>query len=135
MLLLGETQENGIRYMSQEKSNYGKLGDTVLYTLKDGGIPVFKAYTNKKDRDFVFADAKEKSIRPKLEDAKEFILDTLQEQKQIATKELDELAAACGISAHSMKDAKAALRKDGQIHIWSVGRGKEHKTLISLKAT
>lgn len=123
------------RYMSQEKSNYGKLGDTVLYSLKDGGIPVFKAYTNKKDRDFVLADAREKSNRPKLDDAKEFILDTLQEQKQIATKELDELAAACGISAHSMKDAKAALKKEGQIHIWAIGYKNERKTLVSLKAT
>lgn len=135
VLLLGETQKNGIRYMSQEKSNYGKLGDTVLYSLKDGGIPVFKAYTNKKDRDFVLADAREKSNRPKLDDAKEFILDTLQEQKQIATKELDELAAACGISAHSMKDAKAALKKEGQIHIWAIGYKNERKTLVSLKAT
>lgn len=135
VLLLGETQEDGIRYMSQEKSNYGKLEKTTLYALRDGGVPVFKAYTNKKDRDFVLADAKEKSIRPRLEEAKEFIMDTLQEHKQISSKEFNELAAACGISDHSMKDAKAELRKDGQIHIWSVGRGKEHKTFIALKAT
>lgn len=134
VLLLGETQEDGIRYMSQEKSNYGKLEKTTLYALRDGGVPVFKAYTNKKDRDFVLADAKEKSIRPKLEDAKDFIMDTLQEHKQLSSKELNELATACGISDHSMKDAKAELRKDGQIHIWSVGRGKEHKTFIALKA-
>ncbi|MDE8704062.1 hypothetical protein PZH32_13985, partial [Adlercreutzia equolifaciens] len=33
VLMLGETPEKGIRYLTQEKSNYGKLGETVLYTL------------------------------------------------------------------------------------------------------
>lgn len=134
VLLLGETQEDGIRYMSQEKSNYGKLEKTALYALRDGGVPVFKAYTNKKDRDFVLADAKEKSIRPKLEDAKEFILLVLQGQKQMEVKELDQLAKDSGISEYSLRNAKAELRQEGQIHIWAVGF-KPKKWLISLKAS
>lgn len=134
VLLLGETQEDGIRYMSQEKSNYGKLEKTALYALRDGGVPVFKAYTNKKDRDFVLADAKEKSIRPKLEDAKEFILLVLQSQKQMEVKELDQLAKDSGISEYSLRNAKAELREENQIHIWAVGF-KPKKWFISLKAS
>ena len=38
VLMLGETQEKGVRYLTQEKSNYGKLEKTALYTLNDKGI-------------------------------------------------------------------------------------------------
>ena len=38
VLMLGETQEKGVRYLTQEKSNYGKLEKTALYTLNDKGM-------------------------------------------------------------------------------------------------
>lgn len=66
--MLGETQEKGVRYLTQEKSNYGKLEKTALYTLNDKGIPIFKTYTDKKDRDYVMAESRERNIAPALED-------------------------------------------------------------------
>ena len=135
VLMLGETQEKGVRYLTQEKSNYGKLEQTALYTLNDKGIPIFKAYTDKKDRDYVMAESRERSIAPALEDAKIFILDTLREQKQMEVSELDGLAKASGISTNSLKNAKAALKKDKEIHTWSIGNGyTEKKFFISLTA-
>lgn len=121
VLMLGETPEKGVRYLTQEKSNYGRLEKTALYTLNDKGIPIFKAYTDKKDRDYVMAESREKSIAPALEDAKIFILDTLKDQKQMEISELDGLAKASGISSNALKNAKAALKKDKVIHTWSVG--------------
>ena len=135
VLMLGETQEKGVRYLTQEKSNYGRLEQTALYTLNDKGIPIFKAYTDKKDRDYVMAESRERSIAPALEDAKIFILDTLREQKQMEVSELDGLAKASGISTNALKNAKAALKKDNEIHTWSIGNGyTEKKFFISLTA-
>lgn len=62
VLMLGETQEKGVRYLTQEKSNYGKLEKTALYTLNDKGIPIFKTYTDKKDRDYVMAESRERTV-------------------------------------------------------------------------
>lgn len=135
VMMLGETQEKGVRYLTQEKSNYGRLEQTALYTLNDKGIPIFKAYTDKKDRDYVMAESRERSIAPALEDAKIFILDTLREQKQMEVSELDGLAKASGISTNALKNAKAALKKDKEIHTWSIGNGfTEKKFFISLTA-
>lgn len=134
VLMLGETQEKGVRYLTQEKSNYGRLERTALYTLNDKGIPIFKTYTDKKDRDYVMAESRERSIAPALEDAKEFILDTLRGQKQMEVAELDGLAKASGISENALKNAKTALKKENVIRTWSVGFNPK-KYLISLTAS
>lgn len=135
VLMLGETQEKGVRYLTQEKSNYGRLEQTALYTLNDKGIPIFKAYTDKKDRDYVMAESRERSIAPALEDAKIFILDTLREQKQMEVSELDGLAKASGISTNALKNAKAALKSEKAIHTWGTGNGYTGKKyLIALTA-
>lgn len=134
VLMLGETQEKGVRYLTQEKSNYGRLERTALYTLNDKGIPIFKAYTDKKDRDYVLVESRERSIAPALEDAKEFILDTLRGQKQMEVSELDGLVKASGISENALKNAKTALKKENVIRTWSVGFNPK-KYLISLTAS
>lgn len=134
VLMLGETQEKGVRYLTQEKSNYGKLEKTALYTLNDKGIPIFKTYTDKKDRDYVMAESRERNIAPALEDAKMFIVDTLKDQKQMEVSELDGLAKASCISTNALKNAKTALKKDKEIHTWSVGFNPK-KYLIALTAS
>lgn len=135
VLMLGETQEKGIRYLSQEKSNYGRLEQTVLYTLSDKNVPIFKSYTDKKDRDYVMAESRERNIAPALEDAKMFIVDTLKDQKQMEVSELDGLAKASGISTNALKNAKAALKSEKAIHTWGTGNGYTGKKyLIALTA-
>lgn len=136
VLMTGITEDGNVRYISQEKSNYGKLSGTVLFSL-DECVPKFKCYSTKKDKDFIQAESRERNIRPVVEDAKEFIIDTLKEQKQMDVAELDELAAVNGISKNSLKDAKAALKKEGVTHVWSIGNNREktRKFIMSLKAT
>lgn len=126
---------DGLRYISHEKSNWGKLRDTVIFSL-DAGVPVFRNYSSKKDRDFIIEDSRQRNAAPAAEEAKEFILNTLNEHKQMEVSELDELAKAEGISNHALKDAKAALRKDGATHTWSIGNKKDNKRyFITLKDT
>lgn len=132
VLMVGTTAEDSVRYISHEKSNWGRLGSTVLFTLEDC-VPTFKCYSIKKDKDFIQADARERNTRPVVEDAKDFIIDTLKERGQMEVSELDELAKVTGISAHAMKEAKAALKKEHTTHTWSIGYGKDKKFYMSLK--
>lgn len=125
---------DGLRYISHEKSNWGKLQDSILFELNDG-VPIFKNYSKKKDREFILEDSKIKNNAPAAEEAKEFILDALQEHKQMEVAELDELAKVEGISKNALKDAKAELRKEGVTHTWSIGYGKDKKFFITLKDT
>lgn len=133
VLMVGETGEGDIRYISQEKSNYGPLSETVLFTTSGGKI-TFKGYTTKKDRDFVLSNDYATKQKPVKESTIEFILDFLKDgEKEIA--ELDEMAKAMSISDHSLKAAKADLRKSGKIKTWSVGYGSGKKYFISLTGT
>lgn len=134
VLMVGTTAEDGIRYISHEKSNWGRLGNTVLFTLEDC-VPTFKCYSIKKDKDFIQADAREKNIRPVVEDAKDFIIDTLKERGQMEVSELDELAKVTGISENALKQAKTVLKKEHATHTWSLGNGKDGKKkfFMSLK--
>lgn len=133
VLMVGTTPDEGIRYISQEKSNYGKLSDTVLFSL-DECVPTFKCYSTKRDREFIQAEARERNIRPVVEDAKDFIIDTLRERKQMEISELEGLAVANSISKNAMRDAKCVLKKEGVTHVWSIGYGSDKKFFISLKA-
>lgn len=132
VLMTGITKDSDIRYISHEKSNWGRLEKSVLFEL-DECVPVFKSYTPKKDREFIQEDARERSIRPVVEDAKDFIIETLTEHKEMEVQELDELAAASSISKHALKDAKAVLKKEGVTRVWSIGYGKDKKFVIALK--
>lgn len=134
VLMVGTTAEDDVRYISHEKSNWGRLGSTVLFTLEDC-VPTFKCYSTKKDKDFILADARERNIRPVVEDAKDFIIDTLEERKQVEVSELDELAKVSGFSKNAMRGAKEALKKEDTTHTWSTGYGKGKKFFMTLKAT
>ena len=81
-------------------------------------------------REFIQEDSRERNIRPVVEDAKDFIIETLAEHKET---ELDELAAASSISKNAMRDAKAVLKKEGVTKVWSIGYGSSKKFFISLK--
>ena len=51
-LMAGRTKDEGVMYLSHEKSNYGRLQKTILFSVTDTGIE-FKGTSKKKDRDYV----------------------------------------------------------------------------------
>lgn len=121
VIMAGETNEKGIRYLSHEKSNYGMTGSTILYAIDDEVIN-FKGYTEKKDKDFVTEVDYSTRQAPQREEAKEFILDFLKDgEKEVA--ELDEMAKVMSISVATMKRAKADLKKEGKIRYRAVTKG------------
>lgn len=132
VIMAGETNEQGIRYLSHEKSNYGITGSTILYGIDDDVIS-FKGYTWKKDKDFVTEVDYTTRQAPQREEAKAFILDFLKDGEQ-EVAELDAMARAQSISANSLKNAKADLKKEGQIKYRSEGFNPK-KFFVSLIAT
>lgn len=130
VIMAGETNEKGIRYLSHEKSNYGPTDGTILYMIEDEVIK-FKGYTEKKDKDFVTEVDYNTRQRPQKDEAKEFILDFLQDgEKEVS--ELDEMALAMSITKNALKNAKAELKKEKKIRTWSIGYGQSKKYFISL---
>ena len=132
VIMAGETNETGIRYLSHEKSNYGMTGNTVLYAIEDE-VVCLKGYTKKKDKDFVTEVDYTTRQAPQREEAKEFILDFLKDgEKEVS--ELDAMAKAQSISANSLKNAKADLKKEGKIKYRSEGFNPK-RFFVALKAT
>lgn len=135
VIMAGETNEKGIRYLSHEKSNYGPTGSTVLYAIDDEVVK-FKGYTDKKDKDFVTETDYTTRQAPQRAEAKEFILDFLKDgEKEVS--ELDEMAAAMSISKSTLKRAKSDLKKEGKVKYRpiSLGKGNGVKFNISLTDT
>jgi hypothetical protein len=133
VIMAGETSEKGVRYLSHEKSNYGMPGETILYSIDDEVIQ-FRGYTFKKDKDYVTEVDYSGRQLPQREEAKEFILEYLADgEKEVS--DLDAMSKAQSISANSVKNAKAELRKDGKIKYRNTGQGQNKKFYVSLIAT
>lgn len=129
VLIAGEAND-GLRYISQEKSNYGPLAQTVLFRLDSGKVE-FEGYTDKKDKDYVTAATAATYQAPAREDAKTFILDYLKDGEK-ETADLDGMMKAQGISGRTLERAKADLKKDGKIVYKHRGFGKDKKVYCKL---
>lgn len=129
VLMVGDTDEKGIRYLSHEKSNYSKTARTILFEI-EGEKFEKKGYTDRKDKDFITAADRARPT-PAKDEAKEFILNFLEDGKK-EVSELDSMAKAQGISGITLKRAKAELKKSGLINYSSTGYGKEKTHYIFL---
>lgn len=128
VLMAGETPDEGIRYLSHEKSNYGPLQLTTLYEL-DNERAEFCGTSTLRDREYVIGAEYGNKQKPQREGAKDLILETLRgtERGEIETAELDDLAKAAGISKNTWSRAKADLKSEGVIEYRCQGNGKERK--------
>lgn len=123
-LMAGRTKDEGICYLSHEKSNYGRLQKTILFSVTDMGIE-YKGTSNRKDRDYMADNITVPAPTPRLEEAKDFILENV--ETYIEVGELEKMAKAAGISPETLKNARAELKKEGRIKIVGRGFGKEKK--------
>ena len=125
--------KNGLFYTSQEKNNYAPLAKTLLFDLEGGKLNP-KGFTTKHDKDFIQEEQYMIKQAPAREEAKAFILETLQEQGgKIETAELTEWAEAMSISESTLKRAKSELKKEGKIEFAQPGKGEDKKFYVSLK--
>ena len=65
---------------------------------------------------------------PRLDEAMDFILDNVEDKIEVT--ELEKLAKAAGIASHTLKDARAVLKKQKKILIRSQGFGEDKKWML-----
>ena len=131
-LMAGRTKDDNICYLSHEKSNYGALQRTILFSVDETGV-IFKGTSKKKDRDYVAEGTVSAAPSPRLDEAMDFILENV--EGSIEVKELEQMAKSAGISQDTLKNARAELKKEKRIRVFSVGFGKEKKWMISVTPT
>lgn len=121
VLMAGFTEDQGVRYLSNEKNNYAQLQETVLFSI-DSDEQIHKEGTSwRRDREYIMGAEQAKSS-PMREDCKAFIMKTLHEAGgAMPTADLDELITAAGYSFSSLKRAKADLKREGNVRYFHTG--------------
>lgn len=135
VMMAGFTEEQGVRYLSNEKNNYAQLQETILFTI-DGDEQIHKVGTSwKRDREYIMGAELSKSA-PKREDCKAFIIKTLEDAEGVLpTATLEEKAAQAGFSFASMKRAKKELKAEGAVKYFHTGSPKDrvwHTQLVTV---
>ena len=124
--MVGDADDQGLKYLSHEKSNYGRTGKTMLFR-NDDGQPVFKGWSEKKDRDYVLEAAKKRNEAKNgstLSDVCGAILSELADHPDgMLVADLDELLQQIGYSGYIIRKAKSELRTAGRIEITKKGFG------------
>ena len=121
VLMAGFTEEQGIRYLSNEKNNYAQLQETILFSI-DSDEQIHKDGTSwRRDREYVMGAEQAKSS-PVREDCKAFIIKTLHKAGgAMPTADLDEKAKTAGYSFTAVKRAKQDLKKAGSVKYFHTG--------------
>lgn len=134
VLMMGFTDVHGIRYLSHEKSNYGMLQETVLFSIDDSGQIHDEGTTWKRDREFMNEASNSASPSAK-QDCKEWIVATLADAgSTIPTKTLEDSAKEAGYSYATIRRAKDDLKRDGRIRYKQISNGREKAWNIELVA-
>lgn len=124
VIMCGDTETDGVKYLSHEKCNYAKPSDTILFK-NEGGHATYYMKSELKDRDFVFATTKarrQKSDAPDVEEAEEMIMSALMEYPDgLLTKELEALLEDAGIKQWAIKKAKSNLKIKRKIKYLKTG--------------
>lgn len=130
--IIGDTGQDGIRYLSHEKCNYGQLMETTLFEIEDGQ-PKYIGNTKKRDREYITSKSFERQNKGAKDEASTLILDYLRENEEgVENSELKDYCVACGVSKASYERAKKDLKEKDFIKITMVGKGKDRTTNVAL---
>ena len=127
VIMGGYTENQGIRYLSNEKNNYTELQETILFSINKAGQIVREGTSWKRDEEYVLDSTVAKSA-PKREDCKEFILSVLQDAPSRCMKsdELVKKAQEYSYSFKTIKSSREELVNDGAIENYYTGiKGKK----------
>lgn len=132
-LMIGRTKDKDVLYVSHEKSNYGKLQPTILFSVNDKGLE-FRGTTNKKDRDFVLESQQLVVSTPKKQEAMDFIIEQLIDNHgKMTIHEMESVAKSVGITPSTLQDARAQLIADKKIDRKPTGYGEQKKWFLILR--
>lgn len=136
-LIPGYVPKYGITTIAGE----GGVGKTSLWCSIVASITTGKQHFLVQGQQIPFESEPETVVVFSAEDSWEYVLKRRLEANgadmdrvlYMEVKELDELAAANGISKNALKNAKTALNKEGKIHTWQIGYKDDKKYLVSLQ--
>lgn len=133
VMMAGYTEDQGIRYLSNEKNNYAPLQETILFTI-DGSEQIHKEGTSwRRDREYIMG-AEQARSSPMREDCKAFILKTLHEAGgAMPTADLDGKAQKAGYSFNAVKNAKRDLKKDGSVKYFQTGSTRSKDNIWNIQ--
>lgn len=132
VIMGGYTEDQGIRYLSNEKNNYAELQETILFSINKAGQIVREGTSWKRDKEYVLDSTVAKSA-PKREDCKEFILSVLQDAPSRCMKsdELVKKAQEYSYSYKTIKSSREELVNDGAIENYYTGiKGKKAEFVL-----
>ena len=132
VLMIGTTGD-GKRYCSQEKNNFGRMAETILFDVDDDRIR-YLGTTPKKDRDFVSEEYQEARSAPARESAENMILSYLtdHEGEQIEIRDFEQAMLESGIAKSTLRRAKESLKESGKIRLTLESGGKDRRWFISI---
>ena len=115
VMMAGYTEDQGIRYLSNEKNNYCELQETLLFSIDSDGQAQAEGTSWKRDREYTQESAANVSA-PKREDCKDWVLHELDEAGgAMPSKDMDDKATLAGYSFRTLRRAKEDLKKTGEI--------------------
>ena len=125
VLMMGYTEDQGIRYISQEKSNYGELSQTHLFSFNRDGNIVPEGTSWKRDREYQL-EANTNASPTACKECEEWILQTLtQAGGEMLTKDLETKAKEEGFKNSTLRRAKDHLKENAEIRYYQTGAGTE----------
>lgn len=136
VFIIGDTHDGeNTRYISHEKSNYGRQLPTILYQIDDNGLRKV-GESDLKDYDYIHEQYKQPGGRPPAQrsDAERIILEALEFAKdnELTGKQLAAIAEDNGISDRTFKRAKNHLVETEQVDRRRFGQGKAHTIIYHL---
>ena len=124
IIMAGFTEEQDVRYLSNEKNNYTKLQETVLFTIDGQGQVQRRGTSWKRDKEYI-AGANTAVSKPKREDCKESVLQVLEDAGgSMKTAELEDKLKEYGYTFKTIERARTELRKSNEIKYFSTGNSK-----------
>lgn len=124
VIMAGYTEDQGIRYLSNEKNNYEQLQETVLFSIDKNGQIRKEGTTWKRDREYMQESVANVSA-PKRNDCKEWILNELERcNGAMPSKTLEDRAKSAGYSFRTLRRAKDELKEAGGVKYFQTGGNK-----------
>ena len=116
VLMMGYTDEEGIRYLSHEKNNYGEKQKTILYSIDHNGRIVKEGTSLKRDRDYMSMSPTDKKPN-RVEECKKTILKLLGDAKDhiMLSKDLREQVHRANFKEATYNRASSDLSDDCRI--------------------
>lgn len=125
VLMAGYTEDQGIRYLSNEKNNYTDLMETMLFSINSDGQVQHEGTSWKRDREYT-QEANAATAAPKREDCKAWVLNELDKSGgSMLTKDLEDAANAAGYSFRTLRRAKDELKQERRVKYVQTGGTKD----------